>query len=102
VCRLTQPGAVQKVLKGGCHVQILIDGEGHAVMQVVKKVIRPQVNRASWVVHGYLKSKGEYSCQGLRFTRGSICERPGRPDLVQGLAGEDCEPAAGFRDQSRQ
>lgn len=55
VCRLLQPRAVQQILKGGRHVQILVDGEGHPVVKVLEKVIRPPVDGASWVVHGYLK-----------------------------------------------
>lgn len=54
VCRLTLHGAVQQVLEGGGHVQVLVDGEGHAVVKVVEKVVRPLVDRAGRVVHGYL------------------------------------------------
>lgn len=65
VCGLPQPGAVQQVLEGGWHIQVLVDGEGHAVVEIVEKVVRPLVDRAGWVVHGDLKSERQHSSQGL-------------------------------------
>lgn len=62
VCGLAQPGAVQQVLEGGRHVQVLVDGEGHAVVQVVEKVVRPLVDRADRVVHGNLKADRQSGC----------------------------------------
>lgn len=65
VCGLTQPAAVQQVLKGRGHVQVLVNGEGHAVVKVVEKVVGPHVDRAHWVVHGYLKSKRQSSSKSF-------------------------------------
>ena len=70
VCGLLLPGAVQQVLEGRGHVQVLVYGEGHAVLQVVEEVVRPLVDGADRVLHGNLESKGEYResrpCVGVR------------------------------------
>lgn len=44
VCGLAQPGAVQQVLEGGGHVQVLVHGERHAVVKVVEEVEGPVVD----------------------------------------------------------
>lgn len=64
---LLSPGAVQQVLEGGGHVQVLVNGEGHAVVQVMEQVVHPLVDGAGRVVHGYLKSTGQRRSQGLLF-----------------------------------
>lgn len=51
---LAQPGAVQQVLEGRGHVQVLVDREGHAVVHVVEEVVRALLDRADGVVHGHL------------------------------------------------
>lgn len=101
VCGLTQPGAVQQVLEGRWHVQVLVYGEGHAVVQVVEEVVRPLVDGARWVVHGYLQSKWQNSSQGSAL-RGSgdevLSESSELADLVERLAGVHGVPAAGLSD----
>lgn len=94
---LAQPGAVQQVLEGGGHVEVLVDGEGHAVVHVVEKVVRPLVDGAHWVVHGNLKQRTQ-----VRASTSSMCTPSDiLTHLVQGLAAVDRVPAAGLRDQRR-
>lgn len=76
---LTAPGAVQQVLKGGGHIQVLIYGEGHAVVQVVEKVVRPLEDGASWVVHGNLKREKRGSEGGLLVSYRAEQQEVGRP-----------------------
>ena len=110
VRRLTQPGAVQQVLEGGGHVQVLVNREGHSVVQVVEKVVRPLVDRADWVVHGDLKSqmtvqqlrRPRVSLPRVRVLRTSCLKAATLTDLVEGLAGVGGVPLAGLSDQSGQ
>lgn len=81
MCGLLQPGAVQQVLEGGGHVQVLVNGEGHAVVQVVEQVVHPLVDGAHRVVHGNLQSAGERGSQGVLLTSllggwGAVALRP--------------------------
>lgn len=97
VCGLLQSGAVQKVLEGGGHVQVLVNGEGHAVVQVMEQVVRPLVDGAGGVVHGYLKSAGERSSQGFLFVSLMGCPVRGwLTDLMERLAGVRGLPVSGL------
>lgn len=96
---LTAPGAVQQVLKGGGHIEVLIYWEGHAVVQVLEKVVRPLEDGANWVVHGNLKGEKQGSEGG--WTPAGV-SRSRRADLVQGLAAEHRQPVCGLGHQSRQ
>lgn len=96
-------GAVQQVLEGGGHVQVLVNGEGHAVVQVMEQVVHPLVDGAGRVVHGYLKLKGQRSSQDLlfKFWLGRWAWQ-WLADLVQGLAGVHCVPVSGLSWQNSQ
>lgn len=41
-------------LEGRRHIQILVDWEGHAVVQVVDQLVPPRADGAHGVVHRYL------------------------------------------------
>jgi len=56
---LAQPGAVQQVLEGGRHVEVLVDGERHAVVHVVEQAVRPLVDGPHRVVHSHLEVRGK-------------------------------------------
>lgn len=95
MCGLLHSGAVQQVLEGGGHVQVLVNGEGHAVVQVVEQVVHPLVDGADRVVHGDLQSAGERSSQGFLFTSllgGGLW----LSDLVKRLAGKHRVPVSGL------
>lgn len=103
VCGLLQSGAVQQVLEGGGHVQVLVNGEGHAVVQVMEQVVRPLVDGAARVVHGHLKSTGQRSSQGFLFM--SLLGRPiwqWLTDLMKRLAGICGVPVSRLSWQNRQ
>ena len=53
-CGLSGQGVVQQVLEGGRDVEVLVYGEGHAVVEVVEQAVRPLVDGADRVVHGHL------------------------------------------------
>lgn len=97
----TQPGAVQQILEGWGHIQVLVDREGHAVVHVVEEVVHPLLDRADRVVHGHLAKQKHKTVEPFvcvsHFLR--LWSLP-VADLVEGLAAVDSLPAAGLADQS--
>lgn len=47
-------GVIQQVLEGGRDIEVLVYGEGHAVVEVVEQAVRSLVDGADRVVHGHL------------------------------------------------
>ena len=45
---------VQEVQKGGGDIEVLVNGEGHAIVEVVNQVKGPLVHRSHGIVHGDL------------------------------------------------
>lgn len=64
-------GVVQQVLEGGRHIQVLVNGKGHPVVEVVNQVEGPLVHRSHGVVHGDL-------VQALAEEHGGPCWFPGQ------------------------